>query len=180
MTVINSDTMTSGFIYDPHYRTQCISLNAQAAAVPRGTIICVKGGLPVSASFAGTAATISPTAAFVGTEAALSGDAENYTPAGTVNVTGASYTPAGTVTLGEAAASDGTFDVLGAGSGAYAQPYGILLNDAPINASAQAVDVIVFGDLFAEYVNDVYKAANAEDLPHSLVVALRNIGIILK
>lgn len=120
MAVINSDTMTSGFIYDPHYRTQCISLNAQAAAVPRGTIVCVKE------------------------------------------------------------TADGTFDVIGASSGAYAMPYGVLLNDAPANAAAQAADVIVFGDLFKDFVNGVYKAATTSDLTAPIIVALRNVGIVLK
>lgn len=174
-------TMTSDFFYSARYCTQCISLNAQLAKVPRGTIIAVKGSAPVSASFAGTAATISPTASFAGTEAALSGDAENYTPAGTVSVTGASYTPAGSVTLSGAASADGTFDVIGAGDGAYAAPYGILLNDAPASASAQAVDVIVFGQLFHDYINGVYKAANSDNnIPAATVAELRNIGIILK
>ena len=155
MAIVNSDTMTSGFIYNPHYKTQCVQLNAQAAAVPRGTIICVNGDLPVSASFTGT-------------EAALSGDAENYTPAGTVTLSGASL-------------ADGTFDIIGAGSGAYAVPYGVLLNDAPASGSAQSVDVIVFGDLFYAYVNGVYKAANSDnDLTAAQVIALRNIGIFLK
>ena len=176
-----SEFMTSNFFYAPDYKTQCIKLNAQAAKVPRGTIICVKGSAPASASFTGTAATITPSAAFVGTEAALSGDAENYTPAGTVNVTGASYTPAGTVTLTPGAASDGTFDVIGADSGNYGQPYGILLHDAPINNSAQTVDVIVIGELFKDYVNGVYKAANSgNDIPAGILDALRSIGIILK
>lgn len=120
MAVINSDTMTSGFIYDPHYKTQCISINAQAADVPRGTIVCVK------------------------------------------------------------ATADGTFDVIGASSGAYAVPYGVLLNDTPANAAAQAVDVIVFGDLFLDFVNGVYKAANSADLTAPIIVALRNVGIVLK
>ena len=176
-----SEFMTSNFFYAPDYKTQCIKLNAQAAKVPRGTIICVKGSAPASASFTGTAATITPSAAFVGTEAALSGDAENYTPAGTVNVTGASYTPSGTVTLTPGAASDGTFDVIGADSGNYGQPYGILLHDAPINNSAQTVDVIVIGELFKDYVNGVYKAANSDnDIPAGILDALRSIGIILK
>lgn len=176
-----SEFMTSNFFYAPDYKTQCIKLNAQAAKVPRGTIICVKGSAPASASFTGTAATITPSAAFVGTEAALSGDAENYTPAGTVNVTGASYTPAGTVTLTPGVASDGTFDVIGADSGNYGQPYGILLHDAPINNSAQTVDVIVIGELFKDYVNGVYKAANSDnDIPAGILDALRSIGIILK
>ena len=110
----------------PEYKTQCISLNAQDAKVPRGTIIAVKGSVPVSASFTGTAATIAPTATFTGTQAALSGDAEDYTPAGTISVTGASYTPAGAVSLTGGAASDGTYDVLGAGDGAYGEPYGLI------------------------------------------------------
>ena len=40
--MIESGQMTSDFIYSPHFKTQCVSLNAQAAAVPRGTIVCVK------------------------------------------------------------------------------------------------------------------------------------------
>ena len=179
--VLMSAPLTSEFIYDPHYRTQCVSLNAQASAVPRGTIICVKGALPVSATFTGTAATIAPTASFVGTQAALSGDAENYTPAGTVNVTGASYTPAGTVTLSESSGSDGSYDVIGAGLGAYGTPYGILLCDAPASGSAQPVEVIVFGECFRDYVDSVYAAANSGNhIPEPVVAALRNVGIILK
>lgn len=176
-----SEFMTSNFFYSADYKTQMIQLNAQAAKVPRGTIICVKGSAPASASFTGTAATITPTATFTGTQAALSGDAENYTPEGSVNVTGASYTPAGTVAITPGAASDGTFDVIGAGGGDYGQPYGILLHDAPINNSAQPVDVIVIGELFKEYVNGVYKAANSDnDIPAGILDALRSIGIILK
>ena len=80
-----------------------------------------------------------------------------------------------------AAASDGTYDVIGAGDGAYAQPYGILLNDAPVSASAQTVDVVVIGELFKEYVNGVYKAAHSDNnIPAPIVDALRCIGIILK
>lgn len=174
-------TMTSDFFYSARYCTQCISLNAQAAKVPRGTIIAIKGSAPVSASFSGTAATIAPTAAFTGTEASLSGDAEPYTPAGTVAVTGASYTPAGSVTLSGGAASDGTFDVIGADSGAYAQPYGILLKDVEASDSAQAADVIVLGQLFYAYINAVYKAANSDnDIPDAVVAELRNCGVILK
>lgn len=176
-----SEFLTSNFFYAPDYKTQCIQINAQAAKVPRGTIVCVKGSAPTSASFSGTAATISPTATFAGTEASLSGDAESYTPAGTVSVTGASYTPAGTVSLSGAAASDGTYDVIGAGDGDYAQPYGILLNDAPASGSAQTVDVIVIGELFKDYVNGVYKAAHSDNnIPAPIVDALRCIGIILK
>jgi hypothetical protein len=176
-----SETLTSNFLYSADYKTQCVSLNAQDAKVPRGTIICVNGSLPVSASFTGTAATISPTAAFTGTEASLSGEAETYTPAGTVAVTGASYTPAGTVSLGDAVAADGTFDIIGADSGAYAQPYGVLLNDVPASGSAQPADVVVFGELFKDYINGVYKAANSNNnLPASVAIALRNIGIYLK
>lgn len=174
-------TMTSDFFYSARYCTQCVSLNAQLAKVPRGSVIAIKGSAPVSASFSGTAATISPTAAFTGTEAALSGDAENYTPAGTIAVTGASYTPAGSVTLSGGASSDGTFDVIGAGSGAYAQPYGILLKDAPASNAAQSVDVIVFGQLFYDYINGVYKDANSDnDIPDAIVAELRNCGIVLK
>lgn len=176
-----SEVMTSDFFYAPFYKTQCVLLNAQAAKVPRGTIICVKGAVPVSAVFAGTAATISPTASFSGAEASLSGEAETYTPAGTISVTGASYTPAGSVSISSSAASDGSFDVIGAGDGAYAHPYGILLKDAPASGSAQAVDIVVIGELFKAYVNDVYKAANSnENIPAATIDALRNIGILLK
>lgn len=176
-----SEVMTSDFFYSPFYKTQCVLLNAQAAKVPRGTIICVKGAVPVSASFSGTAATISPTASFAGTEASLSGEAETYTPAGTISVTGASYTPAGSVSISSSAASDGSFDVIGAGGGAYAHPYGILLKDAPASGSAQAVDIVVIGELFKDYINGVYKAANSNNnIPAATVDALRNIGIILK
>ncbi len=176
-----SESLTSNFFYAPEYKTQCISLNAQAAKVPRGTIIAAKGSVPVSASFTGTAATIAPTATFTGTQAALSGDAEDYTPAGTISVTGASYTPAGTVSLTGGAASDGTYDVIGAGDGAYGEPYGILLNDAPASGSAQSVDVVVVGELFKDYINGIYKAANSNNnIPAGVVDALRGIGIILK
>lgn len=121
-----SEFLTSNFFYAPDYKTQCIQINAQAAKAPRGTIICVKGSAPTSAS-------------------------------------------------------DGTYDVIGAGDGAYAQPYGILLNDAPASASAQTVDVVVIGELFKEYVNGVYKAAHSDNnIPAPIVDALRCIGIILK
>lgn len=40
--MVESNPMTSDFMYSPHFKTQCVSLNAQAAAVPRGTIVCVK------------------------------------------------------------------------------------------------------------------------------------------
>lgn len=174
-------TMTSDFFYSARYCTQCVSLNAQLAKVPRGSIIAIKGSAPVSAGFTGTAATLKPIATFTGTEAALSGDAEDYTPAGTVAVADVSYTPAGSVTLSGGAASDGTFDVIGAGSGAYAQPYGILLKDAPASNVAQSVDVIVFGQLFYDYINGVYKDANSDnDIPDAIVAELRNCGIVLK
>lgn len=176
-----SETMTSNFFYAPGYKTQCIPLNAQLAKVPRGTIIAVKGSVPLSAGFTGTAATIAPTATFAGTEAALTGDAQDYTPAGTISVTGASYTPAGSITLSGGSASDGTYDVIGAGDGAYGEPYGILLKDAPASASAQSVDVIVFGELFKDYINGVYKAANSNNnIPAGVIDALRNAGIFLK
>lgn len=117
-----SEFLTSNFFYAPDYKTQCIQINAQAAKVPRGTIVCVKGS-----------------------------------------------------------ASDGTYDIIGAGDGAYAQPYGILLDDAPVSASAQTVDVVVIGELFREYVNGVYKAAHSDNnIPAPIVDALRCIGIILK
>ena len=35
-------TMTSEFLYSARYQTQVVALNAQAAAVPQGTIIAVK------------------------------------------------------------------------------------------------------------------------------------------
>lgn len=120
MEPINSAPLTSDFIYAPHFRTQCVSLNAQAAVVPRGTIVAVKS------------------------------------------------------------TADGTYDVIGAGTGAYSAVYGVLLNDAPISASAQPVELIVFGELFYDYVNSVYKAANSANLTAAICVALRNIGIILK
>ena len=114
-------TLTSEFFYAPGYKTQCISLNAQAADVPQGTIIAVK------------------------------------------------------------ATADGTFDIIGAGSGDYDKPYGVLLKAAPINADPQTVDVIVIGELFYEFVNGVYKAANSDvNLTAGQVVALRDIGILLK
>ena len=114
-------TLTSEFFYAPGYKTQCISLNAQAAEVPQGTIIAVN-----------------------------SSDL------------------------------DGTFDVIGASSGAYDKPYGVLLKAAEENDEAQSVDVITFGELFYDFVNDVYKAANSADLTAGQVIALRDIGIILK
>ena len=176
------DFLTSHFFYAPGYKTQCVLLNAQAADVPQGTIICAKGAAgSISASFTGSAATISPTASFTGTEASLSGEAETYTPAGTISVTGASYTPSGSVTVSQSggASADGTFDVIGAEN--YGAVYGILLKDAPASGSAQSVDVIVCGELFRETINAVYKAANSDnDLPEPVVVALRNIGLVLK
>lgn len=63
------DFLTSHFIYSPWYRTQCIQLNAQAADVPQGTIICAKGA----------AGSVSASATFTGTEASLTGDAQTYT-----------------------------------------------------------------------------------------------------
>ena len=116
-----SETMTSGFIYNPHYRTQCITLNAQADPLPRGSIICVKS------------------------------------------------------------TADGTFDLIGASSGDYDTHYGVLLNDVPASVSTQPVDVVVAGELFYQYVNAVYADANGgSDLAATDLVALRNIGIILK
>lgn len=114
-------TLTSEFFYAPGYKTQCISLNAQAAEVPQGMIIAVK-----------------------------SSDL------------------------------DGTYDVIGASSGAYDKPYGVLLKAAAENEEAQSVDVITSGELFYDFVNDVYKAANSADLTAEQVVALRDIGILLK
>lgn len=88
--------------------------------------------------------------------------------------------PQGTV-IAVKATADGTFDIIGAGSGDYDTPYGILLKDAVATGSAQTVDVIVVGELFYQFVNDVYKAANSNaDLAAGVVVELRNIGIILK
>lgn len=114
-------TMTSEFFYSARYQTQVVTLNAQTAAVPRGTIIAVKS------------------------------------------------TP------------DGTFDVIGAGTGAYSAPYGVLLKDAPAAAAVQAADVIVIGELFKDFVDGVYKAANSGTaLTAAQITALRNIGIILK
>ena len=172
------DFLTSHFFYDPGYKTQCVLLNAQAADVPQGTIICAKGAAgSISASFTGSAASI--TASFTGTEAALSGDAQSYTPAGSVAV--GAYTPAGSVAISQSAgaSADGTYDIIGAAN--YGAVYGVLLKDAPASGSAQSVDVIVCGELFCETVNAVYKAANSDnDLPESVVVALRNIGIVLK
>lgn len=155
-----SEVMTSDFFYAPRYQTQCVLLNAQAADVPRGTIICVKGA----------AASISASATFTGTQAALSGDAENYTPAGEVEVT---------ISESGGASADGTFDIIGAEG--YGAVYGILLKDVKAADAAQSVDVVVIGELFREYINAVYKAANSDnDLPEAIIVALRNIGIILK
>lgn len=155
-----SDFLTSHFFYSPWYKTQCVSLNAQAADVPQGTIICAKGA-------AGSA---SASATFTGTEASLTGEAQTYTPAGSVAVT---------ISESGGASADGTFDIIGAEN--YGAVYGILLKDAPASGSAQSVDVIVCGELFRETVNAVYKAANSDnDLPESVVVALRDIGIILK
>lgn len=115
-------TLTSEFFYAPGYKTQCISLKAQAAEVPQGTIIAAKS-----------------------------------------------------------ADLDGTFDVIGASSGDYDKPYGVLLKTAPINAAPQSVDVVVIGELFYDFVNGVYKAANSDaDLTAEQVIALRDIGIILK
>lgn len=172
------DFLTSHLFYSPWYKTQCILLNAQAAKVPQGTIICAKGAAgSISASFTGSAASIEAT--FAGTEAALSGDAENYTPAGSVTV--GAYTPAGSVAVSQSAgvSADGTFDVIGAAN--YGSVYGILLKDAPASGSAQAADVIVCGELFRETVNAVYKAANSDNnIPEPVVAALRDIGIILK
>lgn len=172
------DFLTSHLFYSPWYKTQCILLNAQAADVPQGTIICAKGAAgSISASFTGSAASI--TASFTGTEAALSGDAQSYTPAGSVAV--GAYTPAGSVAISQSAgaSADGTFDIIGAEN--YGAVYGILLKDAPASGSAQSVDVIVCGELFRETINAVYKAANSDnDLPEPVVVALRNIGIVLK
>lgn len=155
-----SDFMTSHLFYSPWYKTQCILLNAQAADVPQGTIICAKG----------SAGSVSASATFSGTEASLTGDAQTYTPEGSVDVT---------VSESGGASADGTFDVIGAEN--YGAVYGILLKDAPAAGSSQSVDVIVCGELFRETINAVYKAANSDnDIPEPVVAALRNIGIILK
>jgi hypothetical protein len=155
-----SDFMTSHLFYSPWYKTQCILLNAQAADVPQGTIICAKGA-------AGSA---SASATFSGTEANLTGEAQTYTPEGSVDVT---------ISESGGASADGTFDVIGAAN--YGAVYGILLKDVEKSASAQSVDVIVCGELFRETINAVYKAANSDnDIPEPVVAALRNIGIVLK
>lgn len=155
-----SEVMTSDFFYAPRYQTQCVLLNAQAADVPRGTIICAKGA----------AASISASATFTGTQAALSGDAENYTPAGDVDVT---------ISESGGVSADGTFDIIGAEN--YGTIYGVLLKDIKASGSAQSVDIVVIGELFRDYINAVYKAANSDnDLPEAAIVALRSIGIILK
>lgn len=154
------DFLTSHLFYSPWYKTQCVLLNAQAADVPQGTIICAKGA-------AGSA---SASATFSGTEVSLTGEAQTYTPEGSVSVT---------ISESGGASADGTFDVIGAEN--YGAVYGILLKDAPAAGSAQSVDVIVCGELFRETVNAIYKAANSDnDIPESVVVALRDIGIILK
>lgn len=91
--------------------------------------------------------------------------------------------PKGTI-IAVKSTPDGSFDVLGVGAGtdgAYSVPYGVLLKDAPGAGVAQAVDVIVIGELFKDFVNGVYKAANSgTDLTAAQIAALRNIGIILK
>lgn len=148
-----SDVMTSEFFYSPEYRTQCVQLNAQASAVPQGTIICIEASSALSA-------------AFTGTEAALTGDAQNYTPAGTVAISGG------------ASQADGSFDVIG--TGAYNRVYGVLLKDVAASGSSQPVDVIVGGQLFKSFVNAVYKTANGSDLSAAQIAELRDIGIILK
>lgn len=155
-----SDFLTSHLFYSPWYKTQCILLNAHVADVPQGTIICAKGA-------AGSA---SASATFTGTEASLTGEAQTYTPAGSVAVT---------ISESGGASADGTFDIIGAAN--YGAVYGILLKDVPASGSAQSVDVIVCGELFRETINAVYKAANSDnELPEPVVVALRDIGIILK
>lgn len=154
------DFLTSHLFYSPRYKTQCILLNAQAADVPQGTIICAKGA----------AGSLSASADFDGVDAELTGEAQSYTPRGFVSVT---------ISESGGASADGTFDIIGAEN--YGAVYGILLKDAPASGSAQSVDVIVCGELFRETVNAAYKAANSDnDLPESVVVALRDIGIILK
>lgn len=158
--VLMSAPLTSDFIYDPHYRTQCVILNAQAAAVPRGTIICAKGA----------AASLSASAAFEGVDAELTGEAQSYTPRGFVSVT---------ISESGGASADGTFDVIGAEN--YGTPYGVLLCDAPASDSAQSAEVIVLGECFRAYVDSVYAAANSGNhIPEPVVAALRNVGIFLK
>lgn len=152
--------MTSDFFYSPFYKTQCVLLNAQAAKVPRGTIICAKGA----------AGSLSASADFEGVDAELTGEAQSYTPRGFVSVT---------ISESGGASADGTFDVIGAEG--YGAVYGVLLKDAPASGSAQSVDIVVVGELFKDYVNGVYKAANSDNnIPAAIVDALRNIGIILK
>jgi hypothetical protein len=88
--------------------------------------------------------------------------------------------PQGTI-IAVKSTPDGTFDVIGAGTGAYSVPYGVLLRDAPAAAAVQAADVIVIGELFKDFVDGVYKAANSGTaLTAAQIAALRNIGIILK
>ena len=91
--------------------------------------------------------------------------------------------PKGTI-IAVRSTPDGTFDALGVGEGtegAYSVPYGVLLKDAPGVGITQAVDVVVIGELFKDYVNGVYKAAHSgTDLTAAQIAALRNIGIILK
>lgn len=85
--------------------------------------------------------------------------------------------PQGTI-IAVKATPDGTFDIL---DGDYAVPYGVLLKDAPATETAQSVDVIVIGELFKDFVDGVYKAANnGVSLTAAQIAALRNIGIILK
>lgn len=91
--------------------------------------------------------------------------------------------PKGTI-IAVRSTPNGSFDVLGVGEGtegAYSVPYGVLLKDAPARGIPQAVDVIVIGELFKDYVNGVYAAAHSgTDLTAAQIAALRNIGIILK
>ena len=57
----------------------------------------------------------------------------------------------------------------------------MLLKDTPAAAAVQAADVIVIGELFKDFVDGVYKAANSGTaLTAAQIAALRNIGIILK
>lgn len=96
-----------------------------------------------------------------------------------LNAQGAAV-PQGTI-IAVKSTPDGTFDVIGADTGAYSAPYGVLLKDAPAAAAVQAAEVIVIGELFKDYVNGVYKAANSgTSLTAAQIAALRNIGIILK
>ena len=86
--------------------------------------------------------------------------------------------PRGTI-ICAANTPDGSYDIVGASG--YGTPFGILLKGAPANAAAQPADVIVFGELFFDFINGVYRAANNDaDIPDATVLALRQAGILLK